>query len=189
MSHLFTIQGNIVNPKPEILLVMPFKEIWERDKDEQKILAKQEFAYIEFMISMMKSNPYRDYPANRKAEEIRKGIGLSLDWKADGMIQQGMAYIDEIQTEGSISYRYWIANKNVLEKQIDYFESLDPGDLNMKTGNPLYKPVDIPNAVEKAEKVLMVINNLKAKVDEELYETSKNKGGKEISPFANPNSI
>ena len=38
-------------------------------------------------------------------------------------------------------------------------------------------------------KVLMVINNLKSKVDEELYESSKNKGGKEISPFADPNSL
>lgn len=184
MSHVFQIQGNVVNPTPEILLVQPFNVIWERDTSPQKVIAKLEMAYAEFMISMMKSNPYRDYAVGKKSSQIKKGIGLADDWTPDGPVQQAMAYLDEIQTEGSISYRYWKANKNVLEKQIDYFENLDPSELNGKTGNPLYKPVDIPNAVEKAEKVLVVINNLRAKVDEELYESSKNKGGKEISPFA-----
>lgn len=184
MSHVFIIQGNVVNPTPEILFIQPFAVIWDRDTSPQKVVAKQEMAYAEFMISMMKSNPYRDYADNKKSEQIKKGIGLPDNWKPDGPVQQAMAYLDEIQTEGSVSYRYWKSNKNLLEKQIEYFENLDPSELNLKTGNPLYKPVDIPNAVEKAEKVLIVINNLKAKVDEELYESSKNKGGKEISPFA-----
>ena len=189
MSHVFVIQGSVVNPTPEILMVQPFNIIWERDEDVNKVFAKQEFAYAEFMVSMMKSNPYRDYADKRKAEEIKKGIGLPMDYVPDGPVQQAMAYLDEIQTEGSISYRYWKSNKDVLEKQIEFFEAIDLGERNFKTGNPIYKPSDIPAAVEKAEKVLMVINNLKSKVDEELYESSKNKGGKEISPFADPNSL
>lgn len=189
MSYLFKIEDGFVVPQPEILLVHPFSEIWERDEDTKKIVAKKELGYIEFMTSMMASNPYRDYSDDRKSEEVKKGLHIDEDWKPDKLVEDGIKYLDVLQTEGSISYRYWLSNKNVLEKQIQFFDEIDLNERNFKTGMPIYKPSDIPAAVEKAEKVLIVINNLKAKVDEELYETNKNKGGKEVSVFATIDSM
>ncbi len=72
MSFLFKIEGKKVYPNTETLLVSPFKEIWERDKSLDKEKAIQEFAYIEFSTSMLKSNPYREYTEDRKDEILQK---------------------------------------------------------------------------------------------------------------------
>ena len=62
MAFLFQVTDRAVFPNPETLLISPFKDIWERDESTNKTVAIQEFAYIEFMTSMLKSNPYRQYP-------------------------------------------------------------------------------------------------------------------------------
>ena len=59
MAYLFQINGRAVFPNAETILISPFKDIWERDLSKNKENAIQEFAYIEFMTSMLKSNPYR----------------------------------------------------------------------------------------------------------------------------------
>lgn len=189
MSYLFQINDRAIFPNPETLMISPFKDIWDRDNSPKKEIAIQEFAYIEFMTSMLKSNPYREYQDDRKELKIREDIITELDWQPDELVIQGMNKIKEIQTEGSLTYRYWLSNKVALEKQIEFFESVDVNERNLKTGNPLYKPKDIPDAVASAEKVLTTINGLKSKVDEELFQSSKTRSDKTISPFADPNSI
>ena len=189
MSHLFVINDKIVFPKTETLLIYPFKDIWERDSSPGKEIALQELAYIEFMVSMMKSNPFREYPEDKKDSVIRNEIISDKDWQPDELVEAGMKKIIQIQTDGSLTYRYWMSNKAALEKQIDFFENVDVNERNFKTGNPIYKPKDIPDAVANAEKVLTTINTLKTKVDEEIFESSKMRSDKIISPFADPNSL
>ena len=189
MSFLFTIQDKAVFPNPETLLLHPFSEIWERDPSPKKEVAIQEFAYIEFMTSMMKSNPYREYNEDRKELQIRQEIIVEIGWEPDDLVKAGMAKIIEIQTQGSLTYRYWMSSKAALEKQIQFFEDVDINERNPKTFAPIYKPKDIPDAVANAEKVLTTINALKSKVDEELFESSKMRSDKVISPFADPNSL
>ncbi len=79
MAHLFIINDKAVFPNPETLLISPFKDIWDRDRSPGKENAIQEFAYIEFMTSMLKSNPYREYPEAKKDEIIRKDIITQID--------------------------------------------------------------------------------------------------------------
>ena len=189
MSFLFKIQDKVVFPNPETLLISPFKEIWERDTDPDKHQAIKELTYVEFITSMLKSNPYREYQDDRKDIVLRQDIIKDDTWQPDELIEQAIEKIKEFQTEGSLTYNYWIANKNVLEKQIEFFNTVDIGERNFKTGNPIYKPKDIPDAVSTAEKVLTTINALKSKVDEELFESTKTRGEKVISPFADPSSL
>lgn len=189
MSYLFVIEERSVYPNPETLLIEPFKSIWERDESPKKQIAIQEFSYVEFMISMLKSNPYRDYAEDMKDTKIRADIIRELDWQPDVLVKAAMEKLIEFQTEGSLTYSYWMANKKALENQIEFFLNVDVNERNFKTGNPIYKPKDIPDAVSAAEKVLTTINGLKSKVDEELFQTSKLRSNKVISPFANPDSL
>lgn len=183
MSFLFEITDNIVSPKPEVLLIYPFNEIWDRDESPHKVEAKKEFAYIEFMTSMLKSNPYRDYEEVKKEIVIRKEVVRIDDWRPDDLVRNGIRYLEEKQEE-LISYRYWLSNKIALEKLIEFFNEFDINERNPKTLNPIYKPKDITSATTDAEKNLSMINNLKKKVDEDVYESLKTKGSKEVSPFA-----
>lgn len=189
MSYLFQINDRAVFPNPETLMISPFSEIWERDESPGKVVAIQEFAYIEFMTSMLKSNPYREYQDDKKELTIRQEVIKELDWEPDELVQKGMDKLIDMQTEGSVTYRYWLANKAALEKQIEFFEQVDINERNPKTFAPIYKPKDIPDAVSAAEKVLTTINALKTKVDEELFESAKMRSQKIISPFANPDSL
>lgn len=189
MSYLFVIEERSVYPNPETLLIEPFKSIWERDESPKKQIAIQEFSYVEFMISMLKSNPYRDYAEDMKDTKIRADIIRELDWQPDVLVKAAMEKLIEFQTEGSLTYSYWMANKKALENQIEFFLNVDVNERNFKTGNPIYKPKDIPDAVSAAEKVLTTIDGLKSKVDEELFQTSKLRSNKVISPFANPDSL
>lgn len=189
MSFLFQIQGRAVFPNPETLLITPFKEIWERDKSEKKEEAISEFAYIEFMTSMMKSNPYREYPEKKKKEVVTKDIMGDTDWQPDNLVKAAMRKIEEWQEEGSLSYKYWVSNKRAAEKMINFFSTFDMNERNAKTLNPVFKPKDITTAIGDAEKVLKTLDTLKTKVDEELFETQRNKSGKEISPFAKSSKL
>lgn len=189
MAFLFQINDRAVYPNPETLMISPFSEIWERDSSPGKEVAIQEFAYMEFMTSMLKSNPYREYQDDRKEMVIRQEVIKELDWQPDELVEAGMEKLREMQTEGSLTYRYWMANKTALEKQIEFFENVDISERNPKTFAPIYKPKDIPDAVSTAEKVLTTINALKSKVDEELFESAKTRSQKTISPFADPNSL
>ncbi len=189
MSFLFEINGKAVFPKAETLLIHPFKDIWERDLSKDKENAIQEFAYIEFMTSMLKSNPYREYPDEKKDEIVRKDIITQIEWNPDNLVGEGMDYIINLQKDGSITYSYWMANKRAIETMIDFFNKFDIDERNLKSGMPIYKPKDITSAVADAEKTLTTLNTLKVKVDEEVYESSRSRADKVISPFANPNSL
>lgn len=185
MAYLFIIENKKVNPNTETLLIPEFNKIWERDKTSDKSIAIMEFAYIEFMTSYKKSNPYRDYPDELKESTIRKEVITDKHWNPDSTVKAAMDKIEELQKDGSITYRYWKSNKDAVEKLIAFFEDFD---INERTDKnvPIYKPKDITSALRDARATLETITGLKKMVDEELFESTKVRGNKEISPFSDP---
>jgi len=189
MAFLFEVADKVVYPNAETLLVSPFKEIWERDKTKGKEKALEEFAYMEFMTSMKKTNPYRQYPEERKEEVIRKDIIKQENWEPDDLVKAGIAKVIEFQKNASTSYNYYMANKIALEKTIDFLRNKLDYTLTNKSGTPIYKYTDISRGAKDAYAVLQSINSLAKKVEEELFEETRNKSGKEVSPFADPSSL
>lgn len=187
MSWLFKIEGSMVNPNPETLLVPPFKEIWERDTSSDKWLAKREFAFAEFMTSQLKSNPYKGYSDEVREKKIKEDL-MDKDWEADELVKQAMEKIVDIQTNGSPSYRSYliaIKAKDKSEKWLDEFDQ----DERLANGALVLKPKDISTALLDFGKVATEMESMKKKVEEELFETVRTRANKVISPFANPNSI
>lgn len=189
MAYLFITEGRLVVPHTETILISPFKDIWDRDSHPDKAVALEELAYVEFMSSMKKTNPYRQYPEDKKHDAIKDSIITIADWEPDSLIQQGIEKIRQFQKEASVTYNYYMAAKVAAEQMQDFFLTFDINEMNVKTGNPIYKPKDITNALKDTEDVLTKLNNLKDKVEQELFEETKNKANKEISPFANPDSL
>ena len=188
MAFLFEISGKVAFPNPETVLIPPFKEIWERDKRKDKAYALEDFAYIEFMSSMRKSNPYRQYKGKRKEEVIIKDVITRSKWKPDDLIYQAIAKIEKFQTEASTTYSYYMAAKKAVEKMEQFFLTVDITERNEK-GALLYKPRDITAAVNDTQKLLANLKALEKKVEEELYEETKRRSDKVISPFANPERL
>jgi hypothetical protein len=185
MAFLFIVENKVVIPNSETLLIEPFKSIWERDNSSNKWEATEDFSYIEFISSMKKTNPYRQYPENKKHDIVKEQVITREDWVADTLILQAIIKIKEFQTEASSTYSYYMAAKKAAENLKDFFSTVDINrDVNPKSGLPIYKPKDITGALNDTEKVLANLKNLEKKVEEELYEQEKIRSDKRISPFA-----
>ena len=188
MSLLFKVEKKHVIPHTETLMISPFKEIWERDSTEHKEFATEELSYIEFMSSVMKSNPFSGYSEDMREEKIIQEVITQDNWEPDELVRQGIRKLQELQRDCSPTYNYFISAKAAAEKMQDFFNTFDMNDLNPK-GFPLYKPKEITSALNDTSKVLQNLDELITKVDNEVFETTKNKGQKIVSPFANPETL
>lgn len=189
MAFLFKVEGKVVFPTDEILLVSPFKEIWERDKSKNKEYALEDFAYMEFMTSMLKSNPYKGYSSEVKHEVVSKDIITREDWQPDELIRKGMEYIFKQQKDGSATYTLYLSALQAKEKLEKFFRQVDLDERNFKTGMPIYKPKELSSAILDVDKITASLSVLEKKVEEELFDSVRTKGAKEISPFADPASL
>jgi len=183
---IFMIQNNIVVPTPEALLIYPFSSIWEQN---DKSVAMLKLSYIEFMCSRKRSNPFIDYHENDRQEKVLTSLFPNDEEKnyeiitEDNLVKIAMATYNRMQDEASPSLKFYEASLIAAEQMVDFFTTFDLSELNMKTGNPLYKPADITRALKDVDVVLKTMNALKSKVIQELYDDSKAKGGREINYF------
>lgn len=190
MAYLFEVRDNIVVPTVEALLISPFKEIWERDEAPRKPLAHLEFTYIEFMTSKKKSNPYKGYADEIRPDKIKTSVpGYPQDWEPDDLIIEGMQLVEQFQSEASETYNFYTSAFAGARKLQDFFNGFDMTQVNERNGNPIYKPKDITNALKDVEDVLDKLTKLRKKVEEDLFDKTVTKANKEISPFANPESM
>lgn len=189
MSLLFTIENKIVRPYTETLLISPFREIWERDKNPGKFTAVDEFTYIEFMTSVKKSNPYKGYEEGERHKRIAIAIMKHEEYEPDELVLQGMQVLLDFQASASVTYNYYMSVKKAIYKVQTFFNNFDLNEKNEKTGLPIYKPKDITMSATDTEKVLQNLASLQEKVDNELFETVKLKGQKTVSIFSNPDTL
>ena len=185
MSLLFNIENKIVKPTIEVLLLSPFKEIWTRDTSNGKFQAIDEFTYIEFMVSVKKTNPYRGYTEDERKIRLSTVIMKQDDYEPDELVVEGMRVLTQLQQTASPTFNYHASATKAAYKVQTFFETFDLTKTNDK-GMPLYKPKDITSALNDTERVLQSLLALEEKVNNELFENAKIKGQKVVSPFADP---
>lgn len=186
-AYLFVVEGKVVKPNTETLLISPYREIWERDESTGKFRAIQELSYIEFIVSQKKSNPYSGYAPSVRSTKIIRDLFLDDDgWEPDELVDLGIEKLKEFQAKASPTYRYWESVYMAVEKMNIFFRTFNIKERNEKTGNPIYKPRDITSAVKETDDMLAKMNKLKEKVENDLFDVVINRGGREDSPFADP---
>lgn len=189
MSLLFTVENKVVKPTTEVLLLSPYKEIWERDPNPGKFTATDEFTYIEFMASVKKTNPYRGYDKQERMRRLAVDIMKHEEYVPDEYVLGGIAALIEFQKTASPTFNYYASATKAAYKVQTFFENFDLNQLNERTGLPIYKPKDITSALNDTERVLTSLLALEEKVNNELFESAKVKGQKTVSPFADPSSM
>ena len=182
MAYLFIVENDIAKPNTEVLLLEPFKTIWERDKSEGKLEAIKEFTFIEFMSSKKKSNPYAGYDEQTRFLALRDEM-FDSDWEMDDEIKSALKKVEQFQIEASPTYQYYMSALTAAGKMRRFFNEFDINERNEKTGNPIYKPSDITRALNDTDKVLHNLNSMKEKVEQELFDNTKTRGNKDINPF------
>ncbi len=188
MAYLFEVQGKSVVPNTETLLISPFKEIWKRDNSKDKSNALEELTYIEFMTSLKKTNPFRQYIDDKKHDAIVKDVITIPNWKPDELVCKGIDKIYQFQKEASTSLSLFLAAKKGIEKVSEYLSTVDLEE-RTKSGGLVHKASDVTRTLNDIEKTINNFKSLEKKVHEELSEETKTRGGKEISPFALKDSV
>lgn len=183
MAFLFVVENNIAKPNTETLLISPFKEIWVRDSSKDKSVAISEFTFIELFTSKKKSNPYSGYNDSEREEKLKQLLKFKSDWKPDKLIKEAINKLIEFHIEASPSYQYYIDNLEAAEKTRRFLKDIDLAEKNPKTGNPLYKPKDVTSAIADSERVIQTLHTLKERVEQELFESVKVRGGKTVNYF------
>jgi len=182
---LFRVEGTLVVPTEHALIMYPYSEIWDRDPDPKKAEAKRQFAYIELNCSYKKSNPYKGF-----ADDVRKTKVLQAIYREDAdsfeedeLIVRGMELYEELRVEASTTLQYYLSAKAGAEKMMKWLDDFDMDDVNTRTGLPLYKPREITTALKDSYDVMKTLNAMEEKVQEQLFESIKTKGNKEINHF------
>lgn len=181
MAQLFIVENNIAKPTTEILLISPYKEIWERDTTSTKEQAERDFTFIELMISKKKTNPYSGFDDDVRFEKLREQL-YDPDWEPDELIQRGLAQYTEFQTEASVNYSLLVAGQIAINKLKNFLIEFDIDERNDR-GVPIFKPRDITSALSDIDKIAQNFATLKEKVEQELYETSKTRNNREVNIF------
>ena len=185
MAYLFDVVKNTVVPTTTVLLISPFKEIWENNSKDKAIAI---FSYIEFMASHKKTNPYKGYPPQRRKEKLIEKLFPDGDFVEDDLIKNGIRQLEEFQTEASEALQLYIAVQDSIFKAKVYYDTLDLSERD-KTGKPVHKMTDYLKSIKELSSSLGSLKSLREKVEEDLYEESKYKGGKKVGHFAKLESI
>ena len=188
MAFLFIVSERTVFPNPETLLISPFKEIWARDKKKSKIHAIEEFAYIEFMSSKKKTNPFAGYDDSIKELKIIERV-FDYKYKPDKLVKEAIEFIEKLYTDNSPSYSFYLAAKSGAEKIKNFLINVNVDELHPKTGNRIHKPQDILKTLNETSKTLVTLAELKRKIESDDITLTRTRGEQVISPYANPNKV
>jgi hypothetical protein len=85
--------------------------------------------------------------------------------------------------EASPTIQYYLAAKSGAEKMMNWLNTFDMATINTRTGMPMYKPREITSALRDTYEVMKTLNALEEKVNEQLFESMKTVGNKEINHF------
>lgn len=179
---LFKVEGAVVKPTEHALLISPYSDIWERDPDPAKSTAIKELSYIEFVCSYKKSNPYKGLPEEMIKPTVIKDVFKGEEFEEDDLIKEGIDLYKKLREEAAPTLQYYLASKEGAEKTIKWLKEFDMDERNDR-GVPIYKPADITRALKDTYEVMKTLNSMEEKVYEQIFESVKTKGNKEINHF------
>ena len=187
MAYLFTVNKLSVIPLPETYMIYPFNKILERDTSKNKDKALKDFAYIEFMSSTKKSNPFAGYDNDIKEQKIIEKV-FDYNYTPDDLVLEGVKFIQSLQKENSPIYSLYLAAKEGTEKIKKFIREVDVNERDDK-GKPLFKTSDVLRTINEIPKVLATLKDLEVKIQAEDLSISKNRGELKVGLFADPNRV
>jgi len=160
-----------VHISEEVLLLSPFKAVYNKDKSKDKDLALKEFAVIWLYSDI--TSPYQSILINEdRLQEIKKDIDLPAKWKMDKIVEDAIAfYISKSTTPvHNMYYAAMSAASAVNEILMDSKALIDASE------DKLAASTKVITALEKVPKVMAALRE----VEKELVRQIEDKEGKKI---------
>ena len=162
--------------EPEALLLKPFKQIWQRDKTQNKDKAMMELGFIYFFC-----DPRSDYQYLTDEEErlksIKEGEGISDKWSPDNIVKEAMNFYNGFKPTSALlledtrnmvnGYR---AKLREITKDMSNLEIKDIKDIGaiIKQIPALVK--DLDEAERAVSKEIIESNKVRGSQEKSIYE-------------------
>lgn len=179
--QLFTFDKHSYNVRisEEVLLLKPFKAIFDADKSKSKDQALNEFAFIWFYTDI--KSPYQAIidPKIRE-EEILKSIDLPKSWKRNKVIDAAIEFYRE--RSKSIVHQLYDAAMIAADSVNDVFTNSK--DLIASSDDKITAAQKVVQALEKVPKVMQSLRDIEKELLKEIDDKEgKKKGSREFALY------
>ena len=176
--HLIEFRDYTIVPSPEIMLIKPFRRLWNNDRSERKEKFLQQVSYCYFMVDPRSTYSYIT-DLEERAQEIIKQEGLPKNFKPSEFLQEAMnIYQKHCITTSSMLLE---DVRNTIDKIRKELRDFDMSALEDKDkANSLRTITSIISMIPRLVKDL---SDAEKKVTQELNESGRARGKTEKAIF------
>lgn len=180
--------NEIIINEPEVMLVKEFAALWEPSRNKTKkdpkglkrTRAFRELAYIWLMCDW--SSPYADYAEQERHEECLKDANLTEKEWSDPTFREAVRKYRDLQNS-SRSLKLIKSAQQVVDKIIDYFDTIDLQERDPVTNKPVYKVKDVMSEMNTVSEIVEELKQLEILYKKEQEQESGLMGNIEAGAF------
>ena len=171
MIKLFKYEGYKMVIEPEALLLKPFKQIWQRDRTQNKDKAMMELGFIYFFCDPRSDYQYLTDEEQRK-QAIKEGEGLPEKWEPDKVVLNAMEFYNSFKPTSAFlleDTRYAVDKLRKLLRDIDLTKTDDKG-------KPIYTLNTITATIKQVPLLVKDLDDAERAISKESIVTGKMRG-------------
>lgn len=171
MIKLFKYEGYKIIIEPEVLLLKPFKQIWNRDRSQSKEKANMELAFIYFFC-----DPRSDYQYLTDEEErekaIKEGEGFPFTWKPDKLIKDAMIFYNSFKPTSALLLE---DTRVAVDKLRKLLREIDLNQVDDK-GKPVYTLNTITATIKQVPSLVRDLDEAERALSKEFSTSNRMRG-------------
>ena len=173
--NIFEIKNYQVVFSPQALLLTPFKKIWDKDKDKEKVNAVAEMSYVYYICDDRSDFQYILDETERHEAICRDMDALPNDWECPDYIEDAIEYYKKLSE--TTSTKLLRSTRGVVQKISTFLDVVDVNERDLKTNKPIFDIGKVVSAVEKIPKLVKALNQIEEEVikEKELKTQSGNR--------------
>lgn len=183
MLKLFRYEGYKIVIEPEALLLKPFRQIWQRDRTQNKDKAAMELGFVYFFCDPRSDYQYLTDEEQRK-QAIKEWEGLPNNWEPDKLVISAMEFYNSFKPTSALlleDTRYAVDKLRKLLRDIDLTQTDDKGKpiytLNTITATIKQVPSlvkDLDEAEKSLAKESMIAGKMRGQGEKTIFEDGLN---------------
>lgn len=168
--RLLTYEGYNITIDPMILVLKPFKQIWQRDKSKKKERAIQEIGYIYFMEDTRSDYQYIT-DREERSKQIKEGEGLT-NWKPDALVKDAQELYASFKSSSALLLE---DTKYAVDKLRQQIRSIDLNATDDK-GKPIYTLNVITSTIKQIPALVKDLEEAERALAKEIAQSDKARG-------------
>lgn len=168
---LFKYEGYKIAIEPEVLLLKPFKQIWQRDRTANKDKAMMELGFIYFFCDSRSDYQYLTNEEQRK-QAIKESEGLPSKWEPDKVVLDAIKFYNSFKSASELlleDTRYAVDKLRKLLREIDLTQKDDKG-------KPIYTLNTITATIKQVPSLVKDLDDAEKAIAKESMMASKMRG-------------